>query len=108
VASMTAIGAFSGASLGYFDIEKKEYEKILVGEQVEVLSLIGDIALNGGEPELHAHVVRGRRDGTTKGGHLLEAHPGGGPGGVAGPSAKEDRREDRPRAHRLKGWLDHL
>ena len=41
---------------------------------MEVLSLIGDIALNEGEPELHAHVVLGRRDGTTRGGHLLEAH----------------------------------
>jgi predicted DNA-binding protein with PD1-like motif len=73
-ASITAIGAFSGATLGYFDIEKKEYEKIPLEEQVEVLSLIGDIALNEGEPELHAHVVLGRRDGTTRGGHLLEAH----------------------------------
>jgi predicted DNA-binding protein with PD1-like motif len=73
-ASMTAIGAFSGATLGYFDVQKSEFEKIPVEEQVEVLSLIGDIALNEGEPELHAHVVLGRRDGTTRGGHLLEAH----------------------------------
>ena len=73
-ASITAIGAFSGATLGYFDIGRKAYEKIPVEEQVEVLSLIGDIALNEGEPELHAHVVLGRRDGTTRGGHLLEAH----------------------------------
>jgi predicted DNA-binding protein with PD1-like motif len=73
-ASITAIGAFSGATLGYFDIVRKEYEKLPLEEQVEVLSLIGDIALNEGEPELHAHVVLGRRDGTTRGGHLLEAH----------------------------------
>jgi predicted DNA-binding protein with PD1-like motif len=76
-ASFTAIGAFSEATLGYFDVDKKEYEQIPVHEQVEVLSLVGDIALNEGEPELHAHVVLGRRDGTTRGGHLLEArvHP---------------------------------
>jgi uncharacterized protein len=73
-ASVTALGAFSDAMLGYFDVEKRAYEKILVEEQVEVLSLIGDIALNEGEPELHAHVVLGRRDGTIRGGHLLEAH----------------------------------
>ena len=72
-ASLTAIGAFSSATLGYFDIEKKEYEEIPVGEQTEVLSLIGDVALNGEKPELHAHVVLGRRDGTATGGHLLEA-----------------------------------
>src|SRR5918911_2636169 len=73
-ATLTAIGAFSGATLWYFDIVRKEYEKIPLEEQAEVLSLIGDIALNEGEPELHAHVVLGRRDGTTRGGHLLEAH----------------------------------
>ena len=72
-ASITAMGAFYGATLGYFDIVEKEYEKIPLEEQVQVLSLIGDIALNEGEPELHAHVVLGRRDGTTRGGHLLEA-----------------------------------
>jgi len=74
-ASLTAIGAFSDAVLGYFDIEKKEYEKIPVEEQVEVLSLIGTIApKDDGEPQVHAHVVLGRSDGTTRGGHLLEAY----------------------------------
>jgi predicted DNA-binding protein with PD1-like motif len=47
---------------------------IAVGEQVEVLSLVGDIALDGDEPKVHAHAVLGRRDGSTVGGHLLEAH----------------------------------
>jgi predicted DNA-binding protein with PD1-like motif len=71
--SFTAIGAFSGAVLGYFDWEKKDYERIAVDEQVEVLTLIGDIALQDGKPKLHAHAVLGRRDGSTCGGHLLEA-----------------------------------
>lgn len=70
----TAIGAFSEATLGYFDWQKKQYQKIPVREQVEVLSLVGDIALDEkGEPQVHAHVVLGRSDGTTLGGHLLEA-----------------------------------
>ena len=74
-ASITAIGAFSDATLGYFDMERKEYKQIPVREQVEVLSLIGDIApKENGEPQVHAHVVLGKSDGTTKGGHLLEAH----------------------------------
>ena len=72
-ASFTAIGAFSEAILGYFEWEKKEYERIAVGEQVEVLSLLGDITLQDGKPHLHAHVVLGRRDGSACGGHLLEA-----------------------------------
>ena len=73
-ARFTAIGAFSDATLGYFDMEKKEYKKIPVDEQVEVLSLVGDVALFEGEPKLHVHAVLGRSDGTTRGGHLLGAH----------------------------------
>ena len=70
----TAIGAFSDVSLGYFDRERKDYRKIPVGEQVEVLVLAGDIALRDGQPQVHAHVVLGKRDGTAHGGHLLAAH----------------------------------
>ena len=70
----SAIGAFKDALLGYFDWEKKEYEKISLREQVEVLSLLGDITLKDGKPSIHAHVVVGKRDGTAHGGHLLEAH----------------------------------
>ncbi len=73
-ASLTAVGAFGGATLGYFDRDRKEYREIPVEEQVEVLSLLGDIALKDGEPQVHAHVVLGRPDGTTRGGHLLRAH----------------------------------
>ena len=71
--AFTAIGAFSEAVLGYFDWDKRDYERIPVKEQVEVLALIGDIALQDGKPKLHAHVVLGRRDGSARGGHLLEA-----------------------------------
>jgi predicted DNA-binding protein with PD1-like motif len=70
----TAIGAFSSVTLGYFQWERKTYKHIPVYEQVEVLSLIGDITLEHGEPKLHAHVVIGKADGTAYGGHLLEAH----------------------------------
>lgn len=74
-AHFTAIGAFQDVTLGYYNWEKKDYQKIPVREQVEVLSLVGDVALKpDGSPQLHAHVVVGRSDGTTRGGHLLEAH----------------------------------
>ena len=71
----TAIGAFSDVTLAYFEWESKQYKSIPVPEQVEVLSLVGDIALKpDGSPEVHAHVVVGRPDGTTRGGHLMEGH----------------------------------
>ena len=70
----TGIGAFSGATLGFFDRAKRTYEEIPVVEQVEVLSLAGNISLKDGAPQVHAHVVVGKRDGTAHGGHLLAAH----------------------------------
>ncbi len=73
-AQLTAIGAFSGAKLGYFDWETKNYLPILVDEQVEVASLIGDIAVGtDGDPSIHLHAVLGRRDGTAMAGHLQQA-----------------------------------
>ena len=69
-----AIGAFCDVTLGFFNRDKKEYAKIPIREQVEVLSLVGDIALKDGAPQIHAHVVVGKSDGTAHGGHLLEAH----------------------------------
>lgn len=73
----TGIGAFSNVTLGFFDFNKKDYLKNEVNEQVELLSLIGDITLYKNEHKVHPHVVIGKRDGTACGGHLLKAivHP---------------------------------
>ncbi|HEX4749016.1 MAG TPA: PPC domain-containing DNA-binding protein [Bryobacteraceae bacterium] len=73
--SFKAIGALSDAKVGWLNWETKKYETSAdIKEQVEVLSLIGDIALDGGKPTVHAHMVIGKRDGTAHGGHLEEAH----------------------------------
>jgi predicted DNA-binding protein with PD1-like motif len=71
-ASFTAIGGFEAASLGFYNMETKGFDEVLFhDDQVEVLSLIGEITPDNGAPRVHAHVVVGRRDGTTSGGHLL-------------------------------------
>jgi uncharacterized protein len=72
-AHFTAIGAFSEATLGYFERDRRAYKRIPVREQVEVLSLIGDVALKNGQPEIHAHVVVGTAEGAARGGHILDA-----------------------------------
>ena len=72
-AHFTAIGALSEATLGYFDWESKQYREIPIREQVEVLSMIGDVAEHDGKPKVHAHLVLGRSDGSTRGGHLISA-----------------------------------
>jgi hypothetical protein len=72
--SFKAIGALSYVKLGWFNWETKKYDPArIIEEQVELLSIIGDIALKGGEPQVHAHMIVGSSDGTAYGGHLLEA-----------------------------------
>jgi uncharacterized protein len=74
-AQFSAIGALSDVVLMYFDWEKREYLRIPLREQVEVASMIGDVADGpDGKPSLHVHLVVGRRDGSAMAGHLAEAH----------------------------------
>lgn len=73
-ASFKAVGALSSVRLGWYSWDSKKYEpSVTLDEQVELLSLIGDVAQKDGEPVVHAHAVIGRKDGTAHGGHLLEA-----------------------------------
>ena len=69
----TAIGAFSRAVVAYFDWPTRQYHDIPIEDQTEVLSLVGDITIEGGVPKVHAHVVLGKADATAHGGHLIEA-----------------------------------
>src|SRR3569623_3529851 len=71
-AHFTAIGAFRRAVLGYFDWDAKDYRRNDVDDQVEVVALVGDVALKDGQPSLHMHAVLGQRDGRALGGHLHE------------------------------------
>jgi len=74
-ASLTAIGAFRSATVGWFDFAQKDYRRIPVDEQCEVLTILGDIAIaDDGGPSLHMHCVLGLSDGRTRGGHLLEGY----------------------------------
>ena len=72
-ASLHGIGAFSRATIAYWNKTTKVYEEIAVDEQVEVLSIAGSLATAGDDIKVHAHVTLGRRNGSTIGGHLLRA-----------------------------------
>jgi hypothetical protein len=71
-AHFTAIGAINSATLAWLDPAKKIYHRIPVAEQVEVLSLIGDVATFNGKPIVHMHAVLGKPNGSTIGGHVFE------------------------------------
>jgi predicted DNA-binding protein with PD1-like motif len=73
-AAFNGIGAFRTATVGYFDVETRDYVSIVLDEQVEVLSLQGTIAHAQDQLAIHAHVVLGKRDGSAHGGHLLQAY----------------------------------
>ena len=70
-ATLTGIGAFEQAVLGYFDPQEQDYLELPVSEQTEVLALTGNIGRFEGAPRIHVHAVLGLRDGTTRGGHLV-------------------------------------
>jgi predicted DNA-binding protein with PD1-like motif len=73
-AHFVAIGAVRDPEVGWFDVARHEYKAMSLAEQMEVLTLSGDIALSeNGQPVVHAHLVLGRSDGSAWGGHLLHA-----------------------------------
>ena len=73
-AHFTAIGALNGATLGWFDPQRKMYKKIPILGQHEVVGMSGDIAPYQGKPVVHTHMVVGKPDGTTSAGHVLAAY----------------------------------
>jgi predicted DNA-binding protein with PD1-like motif len=73
-ASFTAIGAFSNATVAWFDESREKFKLIPIKEQVELVSMIGDVALSGDQPVVHTHVSLASSDGTVRGGHLIEAY----------------------------------
>jgi predicted DNA-binding protein with PD1-like motif len=73
-AHFTAVGAVNGATLGWFDPQRKMYKKIPVVGQHEVIGMSGDVALYQEKPVVHTHMVVGSPDGTTQGGHVLDAY----------------------------------
>ncbi|MFW9953180.1 MAG: PPC domain-containing DNA-binding protein [Candidatus Thorarchaeota archaeon] len=66
------IGAISGATLGYFDLEKKQYKSFIIDKDLEVTSCIGNIAVGrDGNPIVHAHIVVADEQGKSFSGHLM-------------------------------------
>jgi predicted DNA-binding protein with PD1-like motif len=70
-ASLSGIGGFRKATLAFYDMQSKRYEPLEVDEQVEVVSLTGNITQYSGKAKIHAHCIVGDRNGRTTGGHLL-------------------------------------
>ena len=73
-AHFSAIGAVRDPEVAWFDESRKQYKAMALHEQMEVLTLSGDIAVGvDGKPVVHTHLVLARSDGEAWGGHLIEA-----------------------------------
>lgn len=70
-ASFYAIGALRQGAVAYWNASTKVYEEIAVAEQVEVVSMTGNLAPSVEGTKMHAHVVLGKRDGSAVAGHFL-------------------------------------
>ena len=74
MASLTAIGAVKDVTLGYLDLDQKQYlKRDFSGDSLELVSLAGNLALLDGEPVAHCHAVIGDREMRVFGGHLFQA-----------------------------------
>ena len=69
---MVGIGALSSYTLGYYDVQKKEYQRKEYSENVELVSCVGNIAFKGSEPITHLHALVSNSEMETRGGHLFE------------------------------------
>jgi len=71
-ATFDGIGAVDKAEIGYFDTEMKDYVRVEIFDQRELLSLKGNIGSGPDEKLIvHAHVILGDRNMTVIGGHLF-------------------------------------
>jgi uncharacterized protein len=70
---VNGLGAISWVRLAYLNADTKEYETHEMTEQLEVVSLIGNVALRDGQPFFHLHISCGRADLSMFGGHFLDA-----------------------------------
>jgi predicted DNA-binding protein with PD1-like motif len=71
-AALSGLGAVRQVRLAYFNIETLQYETHDLEEQLEALSLIGNVSLRDGRPFVHLHGSFGRRDLSVLGGHVME------------------------------------
>lgn len=70
-ATLTGLGAADSLDIAYYNLATREYERHRIEEEVEILSLVGNLALLEGKRVLHIHGTFGRRDLSTFGGHLF-------------------------------------
>lgn len=70
---LSGIGAAHEVELGYYDLERRAYDRLHVEGDVEIASVSGTLGLVDGKPFVHLHAVVSDRECATRGGHLFRA-----------------------------------
>ena len=73
----TGLGAAGELDIAYYDLATKKFERHVIKEDVEILSLVGNIARLGDETIIHVHGTFGKRDLSVFGGHLFSLQVSG-------------------------------
>jgi predicted DNA-binding protein with PD1-like motif len=71
---ITGLGGLSGALLAFGDPKVGAFKKVPITDKCELVSLVGDISERDGKPVVHLHAIVAFADGSTKAGHVIEAH----------------------------------
>lgn len=69
----SGIGAARDVELGYYDLERRDYDRTPVEGEVEIASASGSLGFLEGKPFVHLHAVVSDRNCRTRGGHLFRA-----------------------------------
>ncbi|MFW9820537.1 MAG: PPC domain-containing DNA-binding protein [Candidatus Thorarchaeota archaeon] len=69
---INCIGALKKFTIGFYDINSRDYNLKTFEEYVELISCIGNISYKDKDPVIHLHVSLGRSDYTVIGGHLSQ------------------------------------
>ena len=71
-AHLSGLGAAERVEIAYYNLTSKEYERTTIAEDVEIVSLVGNIGREkDGDIIVHLHGVFARRDLSTFGGHIF-------------------------------------
>lgn len=68
--TFSAIGASTEVTLAYYHLESKTYEDHVLSEDMEIVSVTGNIGTMNNKPIIHAHGVFANRELTSFGGHI--------------------------------------
>lgn len=69
---INALGSCQELELAYYNLGKKEYETKSFSEDLEIATVVGNIALKDNKPFIHIHGTFSNREMEVIGGHIMK------------------------------------